>query len=72
MENLTVTTLGGVVSEHVSVMTYKCSMVDVAGQVEYFEAYGMETITGAVTGIGFAKTKKLFPKLSEQDLKMVQ
>ena len=37
-ENLSVTTLGGVVTEFISVTTYKCSLIDVNGEVEYFEA----------------------------------
>ena len=71
-ENLSVTTLGGVVSEYVSVMVYSCSIVDIDGNVEYFEAYGMETITGAVTEIGRLKIKRLFPHLSEANINMLQ
>ena len=72
LENLSVTTLGGVVSDYVSVTTYKCSLLDVNGQIEHFEAYGMETITGAVSKIGYSKIQKLFPHLSDKNIRTLQ
>ena len=62
VENLSVITLGGKVSEYMSVTTYKCSMITVNGETEFFEAYGMETITGAVTGLELSKIKFLVSK----------
>ena len=67
-ENLSITTLGGVTTEFVSVTVYTCFIRDVNGKVEKFEAFGMETITGAVTRIKPGLLRKIFPHLSERDL----
>ena len=72
LENLSVITLGGKVSDHMSVMTYKCSMLTVDGDTKFFEAYGMETITGAVSGTEHAQIQRLFPHLSDQNIRMLQ
>ena len=47
-ETLCVTTLGGVVTEYKTVMAYSCCLFDENGEMRYFEAYGMSSITGTV------------------------
>ncbi len=63
-EHLCVTTLGGVVTDY-HVTTYTCYLTDVNGEEHEFQAYGMESITGALTRIGSAVIKKLFPNLPD-------
>ena len=64
--NLCVTTLGGVDKNFIEVTLYKCYIFDINGVKEEFEAYGMESITGAVSKIGFETIVKLFPNLSHK------
>ena len=64
-ETLSVTTLGGVVTDYRTVISYKCSLRDENGTVASFNAYGMESITGDVSKIDGGKLKQLFPHLSE-------
>ena len=71
-EKLSVTTLGGVETDYVSVTTYKCSLLDANGQTEHFEAYGMETITGELSSIDPSKIRRLFPHLSEKAICSLQ
>ena len=66
-KKLAVTTLGNV-NTVMSVMYYTCSLRDVDGNLEFFEAYGMETITGAVSKIGASRLKNLFPHLSSKTI----
>ena len=68
---MNVTTLGDVVMD-ITVTTYSCALRDVNGNLEYFEAYGMETITGNVSKISTAHLKKLFPNMSDQQLDKLQ
>ena len=67
-EDLSVTTLGGVVSD-MSVITYKCSLRDVNGNLEFFEAYGMDTITGTLSKISPSRIRKLFPHVSDESIR---
>ena len=67
-EELSVTTLGGVVTD-ITVIAYKCALRDVDGNVEYFEAFGMETLTGNLSQISPACIKKMFPNLSDKFIK---
>ena len=71
-ENLSVTTLGGTCSDFISVTTYKCSLLDVNGEIEHFDAYGMDTITGAVSKIDSLKVQQLFPHLSDKVIRTLQ
>ena len=66
--NLCVTTLGGEEKNFIEVTVYTCYLVDVNGQTETFEAYGMSTITGSVTQIDPRTIKRLFPHLSEKSI----
>ena len=50
-EHLCVTTLGNVTTDY-HVITYSCCLLDVNGELYEFEAYGMTSITGALTRIG--------------------
>ena len=61
-EHLCVTTLGNVTTDY-HVITYTCYLLDVNGEVHEFKAYGMESITGALTRISEGTIKKLFPRL---------
>ena len=70
-ENLNVTTLGDVVTD-ITVTTYNCSLRDANGNVEHFEAYRMETITGSVSKIGAAHLKELFPNMTDQMINKLQ
>ena len=64
--NLCVTTLGGEEKNFIEVMIYTCFIVDVNGQTEKFEAYGMNTITDAVSKIDKQTIGRLFPHLSHK------
>ena len=68
-QRLSVTTLGGVTTEFRNVTTYRCSIKDEDGISENFEAFGLESITGAISKINSSSIKSLFPHLTE---KMVQ
>ena len=65
-ETLSVTTLGGVVTDYKTVIAYKCSLLDENGYIHYFEAYGMASITGSVSKLQFSKLKELFPHSSDK------
>ena len=67
-KTLGVTTLGNV-NTVMTVTYYTCSLRDIDGNLESFEAYGMETITGAVSKIGEKRLKKLFPHLPGKTLR---
>ena len=69
-DHLNVTTLGDVVTE-LTVMRYRCCLRDVDGKLEFFEAYGMETITGCVSQVGADRLKKFFPKMSLEQIRML-
>ena len=66
-ENLSVTTLGGSVTDY-SVTMYNCSMRDEEGQLYKFEAYGIECITGPMKQIDLRTIKRLFPHLAEREV----
>ena len=70
-EELSVTTLGGVTTDLV-VMKYSCTLLSVEGQLEVFEAYGMETITGGLSRINPSLITRLFPHLSRRQLQSLQ
>ena len=67
-KTLSVTTLGGVVTEYRRVIEYTCYLKDENGDVCSFQAFGMESVTGAVTKIEFYKLKRLFPHLADKFL----
>ena len=58
-EHLNVTTLGGVTTD-LTVLRYECSLRDMNGKLEKFEAYGMETIRGCLSRMKPSTIKKLF------------
>ena len=66
-ERLCVTTLTGAVTDY-TVMTYSCYIRDKNNELYYFEAYGLECITGALSSIDSRTIKKLFPKLTDNDI----
>ena len=70
-EDLNVTTLGGVTKD-LTMTLYQCSLRDADGNMEKFEAYGMETITGGHKKICASKIKELFPHLTDQMIKILQ
>ena len=69
-EDLNVTTLGNVVTD-IQVMAYQCTLRDVDGNMEVFEAYDMESITGALTQISESQIRELFPHLSGKSIKQL-
>ncbi len=71
-QTLSVTTLGGVVTEFLTVTEYNCVLKDKNGNMVPFKAYGMECITGRVSQIGFHKLQKLFPGLSRKMIDNLQ
>ena len=71
-ETLSVTTLGGVVTDYLTVTAYNCSLKDQDGQMVPFKAYGLESITGSVTKIPSLKLQKLFPRLSRDMIKYLE
>ena len=44
-KTLSVTTLGGKVTDYLKVMQYSCQIIDESGEVYTFKAYGLESIT---------------------------
>ena len=69
---LCVTTLGGVITDYKTVVSYKCSLLDEDGYIHYFEAYGMSTITGSVSKISSDNLKQLFPHSSDKLLRSLE
>ena len=69
---LSVTTLGNVTTEYLTVIEYNCRLIDSNGVVVGFKAYGLDRITGAVTKMPQSKLKKLFPGLSLEKLKCME
>ena len=57
--HLNVITLGGVTTD-LTVLCYECSLRDMNGKLEKFEAYGMETIRGCLSRMKPSTIKKLF------------
>ena len=58
-ETLSVTTLGGVVTEYLTVTSYDCALKDENGDVVKFKAYGLENLTGMVSKIWSTEIRKL-------------
>ena len=71
-ETLSVTTLGGKVTDYLQVTKYSCTIKDENGESFVFEAYGLESITGRVAQIPLAKLRKVFPETGEHTLQMLQ
>ena len=71
-EKLSVTTLGGVVTEYKSVTRYRCSLIDQNGHAVSFDAYGMESITGSVSQVDGSVLRRLFPHVSDRVLRSLQ
>ena len=69
---LSVTTLGGKVTDYLTVTQYTCSLIDESGQAMSFKAYGLESITGRVSQISVAKLRKLFPRASEKAIEFLR
>ena len=70
-EELNVTTLGGVTTD-ITVTLYQCTLRDAEGNLEKFEAYGMETITGGHNKICPSKIRELFPNLTDRMIRSLQ
>ena len=58
---LSVTTLGNVTTEHLTVIEYDCLLRDRYGKMMSFKAYGLEHLTGQVTQMSANKLTELFP-----------
>ena len=71
-ETLSVTTLGGKVTDYLQVVKYSCRILDENGDSYVFEAYGLENITGRVAHIPLEKLRKLFPHTSEKTLQLLR
>lgn len=72
IETLSVTTLGGKVSEFLTVTEYNCKLKGVDGTMVDFKAYGMETITSAVSMLGYDKLRRFFPQLTDSVIHQLQ
>ena len=68
---LCVTTLAGVVTDY-TVIKYKCCIRDANNELYYFEAYGLECVTGALSTLDSSSIKRLFPNLSEKTIQSLQ
>ena len=71
-ETLSVTTLGGVVTEYKKVISYQCTLRDENGHLHTFKAYGMDSITGDVSRVDPQKLKQLFPHTPASTLKRLE
>ena len=70
-ETLSITTLGGKVTEYFQVINYSCKLLDEKGIEFPFHAYGLESITSRVAQVPLAKLKRLFPNTSLSMLKLL-
>ena len=64
-KTLSVTTLGGVVTDHYTVIQYSGQLRALDGTVYEFKAFGMENITGALSVVGIEVIRELFPDLDD-------
>ena len=64
-ERLCVTTLTGTVTDY-TVTTYSCHIRDENNELYEFEAYGLESITGALSTVDNKVVKRLFPNFSDK------
>ena len=71
-EHLSVTTLGGKVTDYHTVTTYTCSMLATDGNLYEFEAYGMDCITSALTNVNRNVIRRLFPHLDGRTISNLQ
>ena len=71
-KTLSVTTLGGKVTDYLRVKQYTCSLLDESGEVFTFKAYGLESITGRVSPVSSAMLRKLFPNVSKKVIELLQ
>ena len=62
-ENLSITTLGGQQTDYQEVITYTCTLKALDGTMHEFQAYGIESITGALTKIDINVIPQVFPHL---------
>ena len=67
-QKLSVKTLGGVITDY-TVIEYSCYLKDINGEVRYFKAYGMDSITGEVSSIDSNKIMSIFPHISLKEAK---
>ena len=70
-KRLCVTTLAGAVTEY-TVTRYQCCIRDINNELFYFEAYGLECVTGALGAIDSTSIKKLFPMLTNQEVESLK
>ena len=71
-QTLSVTTLGGVVTEFLTVTEYNCELKDVGGKLVPFKAYGIECITSQVSEVGYDKLRRFFPQVSDNLIHQLQ
>ena len=71
-ETLSVTTLGGKVTDYLQVKKYFCTIMDENGDSHVFEAYGLESITGRVAHIPLEKLRNVFPKTGDRTLQRLR
>ena len=72
LQTLSVTTLGGVVTEFLTVTEYNCELEDVNGKMVPFKAYGMECITSDVSEVCYDKLRRFFPQVSDKLIHQLQ
>ena len=71
-ETLSVTTLGGKVTDYLTVTLYTCTLLDESGTECTFQAYGLESITGVVSQISSTKLRKFFPRSSDKLIELLR
>ena len=70
-KRLCVTTLAGAVTEYTATR-YQCCIRDINNELFYFEAYGLECVTGALSIIDSASIKKLISKTHQPRSRIVE
>ena len=68
---LSVSTLGNVTTEYLTVTEYDCLLRDELGEIMSFKAYGLERVTGQVTQMPVNQLQKLFPGVPLATLKQM-
>ena len=71
-QTLSVTTLGGVVTEFLTVIEYNCQLRNAEGKMVPFKAYGIECITSDVSQVGYDKLRRFFPQVSDELIHQLQ
>ena len=69
---LSVVTLSGKETDFLTVIRYNCCIRDTNGKLWKLTAYGLESITGAMSSIDAEVIKKIFPRISDETIQAVK